>query len=98
MEFFISSLNVLYEAMPQRGQGRGNLGGENADVCCGTHASPYKRAASFFAAGQAEGAPVAPFINVLTKNESQLPKYFHIRFEAAICDHEWLAAPHIRHP
>ena len=94
MDFFITSYDVLYQAMAQRGQGRGNLGGENADVCCGTHASPYKRAASFFAAGQAEGAPVAPF-NVLTKNESQLPKYFHIRFEAAICDHEGLAASQI---
>ena len=67
----------------------GNLGGETADACCGVHA--YAWPASVFASGLAEGAPVAPF-NV--KKESQLPKYFHFRFEAAICDHDWLATYH----
>ena len=80
--------------MAQEGQGRGNLGGENADVCYGAHAFPYGRTAPLFAAGLAKGVRVAPF-DVLSKKESQLPKYFHFRIEAAICDHEWLAAYHI---
>ena len=82
--------------MAQDGTRQGEFGRENAEVCYVAHASPYDtmKEAFFFAAGQAEGLPVSAF-DVLTKNESQLPKYFHIRFEAAICDHEWLAAPHI---
>ena len=47
-----------------------------------------------FCCSQAEGVRVAPF-DVFSKYESQLPKYFYIRFEAAICDHEGLAASHI---